>query len=76
MSRLTDGTYGTEVEAVYTENTAELVVVTRHWASVQGEQVHGTQALLVTVDGGRIRALARLLPPRPRKRHLGLTEQL
>jgi ketosteroid isomerase-like protein len=65
MSRLTDGTYGTEVEAVYTENTAELVVVTRHWASVQGEQVHGTQALLVAVDGGRIRALRAFSRPGP-----------
>jgi ketosteroid isomerase-like protein len=65
MSRLTGGTYGTEVEAVYTDQTTQLVVVTRHWASIHGEQVHGTQALLVTVAGGRIRAISAFSRPGP-----------
>jgi ketosteroid isomerase-like protein len=62
MSRLTDGTFGTEVAGVYGETNAGIVVITRHWASVDGQQVHGTQALLVHVDGdriGRITALSR-----------------
>jgi ketosteroid isomerase-like protein len=63
MSRLTHGTYGTEVEAVYAGNTTPLVVVTRHWAVTNGEQVRGTQALIVTVAGGRIAALSTLSGP-------------
>jgi hypothetical protein len=49
--------FGTEVEAVYAGNTTFLVVVARHWASIEGRQVHGTQALLVTADGDRIRTI-------------------
>jgi ketosteroid isomerase-like protein len=65
MSRLTDGTYGTEVEAVYTGNTTQFVVVTRHWASIHGDQVHGAQALVVVVDDGRICALSAFSRPGP-----------
>jgi ketosteroid isomerase-like protein len=65
MARLTHGTYGTEVEAVYTGNTTQLVVVARHWASIEGDQVYGTQALVVTVDGGRIGAMSALSRPGP-----------
>jgi ketosteroid isomerase-like protein len=65
LSRLTGGTFGTEVEAVYTGNTTQHVVVTRHWASIDGEQIHGTQALLVTADGGRIRTINALSRPGP-----------
>ena len=54
MSRLTQGTFGTEVEAVYSGRMAQVVVVTRHWASVEGVQIRGTQALLVGTDDGRI----------------------
>jgi hypothetical protein len=67
MSRLTDGTYGTDVEAAYTENITPVVVVTHHWSSIHGEQVHGTQALLVTIDRGRS-GHERLLPSRPCER--------
>jgi hypothetical protein len=66
MSRLTNGTFGTEVEAVYTGKSTQLVVVTRHWASIHGEQIHGIQALIVTADGTRVRtitALSRSGPP-------------
>jgi hypothetical protein len=31
-----------------------LVAVTRHWALTQGEQIQGTQALLMIADGDRI----------------------
>jgi ketosteroid isomerase-like protein len=62
ISRLTHGTFGSEVEAVYTGSTTEHVVVTRHWASIDGQQIIGAQALLVTVDSGRIRSLDALSP--------------
>jgi ketosteroid isomerase-like protein len=60
IARLTHGTFGTEVEAVYTGDATHVVVVTRHWASIRGQQVHGTQALLITADGGRIRTITAL----------------
>jgi ketosteroid isomerase-like protein len=63
ITRLTHGTFGTEVEAVYCGSTAQLVVLTRHWASIGGEPIHATQALIVTVDGGRIRAIHALSRP-------------
>jgi ketosteroid isomerase-like protein len=63
ISRFTRGTFGTEVEAVYTGSTSQLVVVTRHWASIDGKPVHGTQALLVTVDNGRIGTIEALSRP-------------
>jgi ketosteroid isomerase-like protein len=62
LSRRTGGTFGTEVEAVYTGNTTQLVVVTRHWALIEGQQIHGTQALHVTADRGRIRTIDVLSP--------------
>jgi ketosteroid isomerase-like protein len=63
ISRLTHGTFGTEVEAVYGGSAAQLVVVTRHWASVDGKPVHATQAFLVTVDAGRVGAVDALSRP-------------
>lgn len=63
MSRLTDGTFGTEVESAFRGSTNQHVVVTRHWASIDEEQVHGTQALLITTDGARIRTVDVLSRP-------------
>jgi ketosteroid isomerase-like protein len=57
IARLTHGTFGTEVEAVYTGNATHAVVITRHWASICGKPVHGAQALIATVDGCRIRTI-------------------
>jgi ketosteroid isomerase-like protein len=65
LAGLTRGTFGTEVEAVYTGNSNQHVAVTRHWASMDGEPVHGTQALLVTADGDRIRTITALSRPGP-----------
>jgi ketosteroid isomerase-like protein len=65
LALLTHGTFGTEVEAVYRGDTARVVVVTRHWAAINGKPVTGTQALLVTVDGGRIRIVEALSPEGP-----------
>jgi hypothetical protein len=65
MSLLTNGTFGTEVEAVYAGSSSMLVVVTRNWAAVGGIQVHGTQALVVTVLADRIRAIDVLSRPGP-----------
>ena len=66
LARLSHGTFGTEVEAVFTGNTNQVVVVTRHWASIDGRPTLGTQALIVTVDGGRIDAINALSRPGPR----------
>ena len=57
ISRCSDGTFGTEVEAVYTDSAGHLVVVTRHWATLDGQPVHGTQALVLTTEGDHIRAI-------------------
>ena len=57
MSRLTQGTFGTEVEAVYRGKTTPFAVVTRHWASLDGEEIRATQVFLATAQGGRIRAI-------------------
>jgi ketosteroid isomerase-like protein len=57
LSRRTGGTFGTEVEAVYGDHRPRFVVVTRHWAVVGGDAVYGTQALVLTTSGGRIRAI-------------------
>jgi ketosteroid isomerase-like protein len=57
ISRFSHGTFGTEVEAVYTDNAGQLVVVTRHWATLDGQPVHGTQALLLTTKGDQICAI-------------------
>jgi len=65
MSRLTDRTYGTEVEAVYAGGPTQLIAITRHWAMIDGEQVYGTQALLITIAGGRIGAIGVFAPPGP-----------
>jgi ketosteroid isomerase-like protein len=65
ISRATSGSFGTEVETVFKGNAAEVVVLTRHWASIAGEQFHATQALLVTADGGRIRTINALSRPGP-----------
>lgn len=65
MGRLTSGTFGTEVEGVYGDNATQLVVVTRHWASIDGDQIHGTQVLLVATDGGRIGTVTALWRPGP-----------
>jgi ketosteroid isomerase-like protein len=62
LAVLTHGTFGTEVEAVYRGTTNQVVVVTRHWAAINGKPVTGRQALLVTVDGGRIRFVEALSP--------------
>jgi ketosteroid isomerase-like protein len=66
LSRVTKGTFGTEVAGVYGEMSGSIVVITRHWASIDGEQIHGAQALLVTVDGSRIGKIAALSRPGPR----------
>ena len=50
----TSGTFGTEVEAVYEGSGGQLVTMTRHWASLDGATLHGTQALLLQLDGDRI----------------------
>jgi ketosteroid isomerase-like protein len=63
MSRLTNGTFGVEVEAVYAGNSPLVVVLVRNWAAVNGSQVHGTQALVVTVLGQRISAIDALSRP-------------
>jgi hypothetical protein len=66
VAELTNGTFGTEVEAVYTGNTTQHVVITRHWASVGGKPIHGTQALLLTANRDHIctiDALSRSGPP-------------
>lgn len=65
MSRLTHRTYGTEVEAVYAGSPTQLIAITRHWAMIHGEQVYGTQALLITVEGGRIDAIGVFSGPGP-----------
>jgi ketosteroid isomerase-like protein len=57
ISARTGGTFGTEVEAVYTGSTSDVVVVTRHWARVDDEEIRGTQALVLTTEGGRIRTI-------------------
>jgi ketosteroid isomerase-like protein len=57
LARLTGGTFGTEVEAVYTGVKPGFVVITRHWASIDGTPVQGAQALLVATKGDRIRAI-------------------
>jgi ketosteroid isomerase-like protein len=62
LALLTRGTFGTEVEAVYTGDTNRVVVVTRHWAAIDGNPIAGTQALLLTIDGGRIRTVDALSP--------------
>jgi ketosteroid isomerase-like protein len=54
ISSFSHGTFGTEVEAVYTDHAGHLVVVTRHWATLDGQPVHGTQALLLTTKGDQI----------------------
>jgi ketosteroid isomerase-like protein len=59
---LTQGTFGTEVEAVFSGSANQVVVLTRHWAAIDGNPVRGTQALVVTVDGGRIRIVDVLSP--------------
>jgi ketosteroid isomerase-like protein len=66
LSRLTKGTFGTEVAGVYGGTPEGIVVITRHWASIDGEQVHGTQALLLTADRGRIGRIIALSQPGPR----------
>ena len=63
IARLTQGTFGTEVEAIYTGDAGQVVVVTRHWASIGGRQILGTQALLITAHGGRIRRINALSRP-------------
>jgi ketosteroid isomerase-like protein len=65
LSRLTNGTFGTEVAGVYGEMQGSTVVITRHWASIDGEQIHGTQALLITEDGSRIAKIVTLSRPGP-----------
>ena len=65
LSQLTKGTFGTEVAGVYGQTQGSLVVITRHWASIDGEQIHGTQALLITADNGRIRRVNTLSRPGP-----------
>jgi ketosteroid isomerase-like protein len=57
MSRRSDGTFGTEVEAVYTGEIRQFVVISRHWAAIDGEPVHGSQALVVGVTDGRIQTI-------------------
>jgi hypothetical protein len=57
LSSLTGGTFGTEVEAVYTGATSGFVVITRHWASIDGVPIQGAQALLVATKGDRIGAI-------------------
>ena len=65
LSQLTNGTFGTEVAGIYGQTQGRLVVITRHWASIGGEQVHGTQALLIIADGGRIGGITALSRPGP-----------
>ena len=60
LSHLTAGTFGTEVEAVYAGITSQFVVITRHWASIDGKAVHGTQALLVATRLDRISSITAL----------------
>ena len=62
-ARVTDGTFGTEVEVIYTGSTSQVVVITRHWASIDGNPTHGAQALALTVDGDRIGHVSALSPP-------------
>ena len=65
LCQLTRGTFGTEVAGVYGQTQGSLVVITRHWASIDGEQIHGTQALLITADNGRICRVNTLSRPGP-----------
>ena len=57
VSRLTRGTFGTEVEALYRGGIDQVVVVTRHWARIGDRQVFGDQAVLMATDGDRIRRI-------------------
>jgi hypothetical protein len=67
ISGRTGGTFGTEVEAVFVGDTPQVVVLARHWAALEGREVRGTQALLLTIDGERIEAIMALSPTaRPR----------
>jgi hypothetical protein len=63
IARDTGGTFGTEVEAVYSGDDTPDVVITRHWASIDGHPVQGTQALLVTSDRGRVHTIDALSRP-------------
>ena len=55
-------TFGTEVEAVFTDDAGQTIVVTRHWATVDGQPVHGIQALLLTIDSNQIRRIDAFSP--------------
>ena len=66
MSRVTRGSFGTEVEAVYTGATAQLVAVTRHWAMLEGDAVRAIQALVLTTEGDRFSAVDVLSGSGPR----------
>jgi hypothetical protein len=66
MSRLTHGTFGTEVAAVYTGGSTQLVAILRHWAILGGEEIHATQAAVFTTQGKWLRAVDVLSTPGPR----------
>jgi ketosteroid isomerase-like protein len=57
IAKFSHGTFGTEVEAVFTDDAGQLIVVTRHWATVDGQPMHGIQALLLTIDSNQIRTI-------------------
>ena len=65
VARVTDGTFGSEVETIYAGGATQVVVITRHWASIDGNPIHGVEALILTVDGDRIGDVAALSPPGP-----------
>ncbi len=66
MSRLTHGTFGTEVSAVYRGAQGRTVVVARHWALLDGAELRATQALVMDTESERIRAIDILSGPGPR----------
>jgi hypothetical protein len=63
LAARTEGTFGTEVESVFGSARSQLVVVTRHWANVDGRPLRGTQALVLVTDGERISEMSALSRP-------------
>jgi hypothetical protein len=56
MARLSQGTFGTEVEAVYSSST-HIVAIVRHWAMLAGVEARASQALLLSIAVRRAHAV-------------------